>query len=105
VEVVRVENGLFRKEKVREIDPPMADGTTLDHVREIFECRVCLGLFHKDNVRCCLACGHDYCRFRACRGEVKIPGDGSIFVCAPCAEVNNRGLLERISRKFWRLER
>ena len=103
VEVVRVENGLLRKEKVREIDPPMADGTSPDHVREIFECHVCLALVSKENVRWCPACGHDYCKFRPCRGEVKVPGDGSIFVCAPCAEVNNRGLLERISRKFWHL--
>ena len=103
VEITLMENGLWRKEKVREVDPPMADGTTPDHVREIHECHVCLGLFHRSNVRRCQACGRDSCIFRECWGEVEGPEDEQIVVCAPCAKENNTPLWERISRKFWRL--
>ncbi len=103
VEVTLIENGVLRKEKVREIDPGMADGTTPDRIGDIRECHVCLGLFHRDNVRSCMACGRDYCRLRECWGEVREPEDEQIVVCAPCAKENNTGVWERISRKFWRL--
>jgi len=103
VEVTLIENGVLRKEKVREVDPGMADGTTPDRIGDIRECHVCLGLFHKDNVRSCRACGRDYCGLRECWGEVRGPEDESIVLCAPCAQANNTGVWERISRKFWRL--
>jgi len=103
-EVTLMEHGLLRKEKVHEVDPPMADGTTPNQVGEIRECHVCLGLFYKDNVQMCPACGHDYCKFRVCQGELNVPGDGSISMCTPCAQVNNRGLVKRIARRFWRLK-
>ena len=103
VEVTSIENGLLRKEKVREVDPGMADGTTPDRIGDVRECYVCLGLFYKDHVRNCMACGRDYCRLRECWGGIKVRGDGSIIVCAPCAQANNMGLLARISRRFWRL--
>jgi len=102
VEVTLIENGVLRKEKVREHDPGMADGTSPD-IEDIRECHICLGLFHEDNVRRCMACGRDYCWLRECWGGIKVRGDGSIIVCAPCAQANNMGLLARISRKFWRL--
>lgn len=103
VEVTLLENGRWRKEKVFEVDPGMADGTTPREIGMIRECHVCAGLFSVVNVRRCQACGRDYCIFRECGGEVKVPGDESIIVCAPCAQANNMGLLARISRKFWRL--
>ena len=58
VEVTLMENGVLRKEKVREHDPGMADGTSPD-IEDIRECHICLGLFHEDNVRRCMACGRD----------------------------------------------
>lgn len=103
VERTVMENGQLRKEKVFEVDPGMADGTTPDAVRDIRECHVCLGLFYKENVRRCLACGHNYCKFRECLGEIKVSEDDGILTCAPCAKEANTGLVERISKKFWQL--
>lgn len=103
VEVTVLEYGPWRKERVFEVEPGMADGTTPKKVESIRECRVCLGLFHQDNVRRCLACGRDYCRFRECSGQVNVVGDGQITVCAPCAQENNMGSLARVSRRFWHL--
>ena len=103
VELTVLENGRWRKEKVSELEPGTADGTTPD-IEDIRECHICLGLFSKDNIRHCLACGRDYCRLRECWGEVKVPQNGQIVVCAPCAKANNTSLLGRIARKFWRLQ-
>jgi len=103
VELTILENGRWRKEKVFEVDPGMADGTTPQEIGMIRECHVCLGLFNRDNVRHCPACGRDYCGLRECWGEVRVSEDEKIVACAPCAQANNRGLWERISGKFWRL--
>jgi hypothetical protein len=102
VEETVLENGRWRREKVREYDPDMADGTRPD-IGLIRECHVCLHLWHAVNVTRCIACGRDYCRFRECRGEVRMSEDEIIILCAPCARANNTGLLSRLSRKFWRL--
>jgi hypothetical protein len=103
VEVTLWENGRYRRERVRELDPSTADGTRdIDLVRE---CHVCLRLWHATNVRRCAACGHEFCKFRECWGEVKVRGDESVILCAPCAQANNMGLLARISRTFWRLRK
>jgi hypothetical protein len=105
VERTFLENGHWRKEKVFETEPGMSDGTSPE-IEDIRECHVCLGLFHKDNVRRCIPCGREYCVLGACWEEVKVPGaDGSIIVCAPCAKENNMSLLARISRRFWRLRK
>jgi hypothetical protein len=103
VELTIMENTLLRREKVREVDPSMADNTTPDAPGDIFECHVCLGLFSKDNVFRCPVCGRDYCCLGECQGEVKVSKDEQIVVCAPCAKEANTGLLKRISKKFWRL--
>ena len=104
VEVTTLENGRWHKETVSEIDPGMADGTS-PKIEDIRECHVCLGLFHKDNISRCLACGRDYCRRRECWGQIKVQGADDIIICALCANENNRGLLERVSQKFWQLPR
>lgn len=103
VELCLMENGRLRKEKVFELDPAMADGTTPQEIGTVRECHVCLGLFSEQNVRRCPACGRDYCWLRTCWGGIKVPKSEPIVVCAPCAKEANTGLLERISRKFWRL--
>jgi hypothetical protein len=101
-EVTILENGRWHKETVWEIDPGMADGTSPE-LRDVRECHLCISLFHKDNVRQCVACGRDYCGRPECRGEVRMSEDEIIILCAPCARANNTGLLSRLSRKFWRL--
>jgi hypothetical protein len=103
VERTILENGYWRKERVKEHDPGMSDATS-PKIEDIRECHVCLGLFHKENVRHCIACGRDYCDKRECWDRVETPGiDSSIIACSPCAKENNMSILARISRRFWRM--
>jgi hypothetical protein len=98
-----LERGIWQKEIVFEVVPPLLDCRTPESVAEIRECHVCIGAYHQDSVSQCIVCGHDYCGFRECSGLLKLPSGEKIVVCKPCADEGNMGAVKRLSRKFWQL--
>ena len=101
IEMNILENNMLRKERTFEVYPPLADSRIPETVADIRECRVCLSLYHKDNVMMCPVCGGYYCHL--CRAETKDPDGQIIALCAICANEVNTGLLKRITRKLWAL--
>lgn len=117
IEVVTMINNNLSKERIFEQEPPMADGTTAQDISAIQECAICLGLFHKDNVRLCQVCGQ-YCCPR-CRMITVIPeldiaqeamaigykrvSRSEIFHCIMCLEKMQMTLFQKIYRRFWNL--
>ncbi len=101
VEVTLMENGLWRKEKVQEIQPGLADGSTPQRIADIRECCICLGLFCKDHIRSCPRCGRDYCLLWGCSGQVELPDEGPVIMCAFCAKEANTSFLKRFFQRFW----
>jgi hypothetical protein len=104
IEIAALKNGTFRKERLTEIVPPLADNRIPDKITDVRECGVCLRLFHKDNVSRCPVCGGEYCTSKDCRGEIKVSKEETAITCAPCAQKANTTLFQRIAQKLWKLE-
>ena len=101
IELTVLENSRVRKEYCSEVEPPLADSRIPESVADIRECRVCLRLFHKDNVSTCPVCGSDY--DLDCREEIKAEDGILISVCGLCANEANTGLAKRMWKKLWDL--
>lgn len=101
IELTVLENNLLRKENCSEVEPPLADSRIPESVADIRECRVCLKLFHKDNVSTCPVCGGDY--DLDCREEIKAEDGIPISTCALCAKEANTGLARRMCKRFWQI--
>ena len=101
IEVTVLENNILRKEQTFEVCPPLNDNRIPDSVADIRECCVCLGLYHRDSVMTCPACGgfYDY----RCRGNIRVEDNETVSACALCAKEANTGLLKKLSRRLWRM--
>jgi hypothetical protein len=97
-----LEGNMLRKEKSFEVFPPLNDNRIPDSVADIRECRICLGLFHKESVLVCPVCGGCFCL--KCRDEIKSEDDQPIAACKLCAQQANTSVLGRLWRKFWHVE-
>jgi len=100
VELSILDGNMLRKEKCFEVDPPLTDNRIPDSVADIRECRICFGLFHKDNVLNCPACGGYFCH--RCRDYINI-NDSEVPACAECTKEANTGVIRKIIKKFWTL--
>jgi hypothetical protein len=76
------ENGVYKTEEWTEVDPPFADGTVPESVREIRECWRCLSLITR--FRACPDCGREFCE--ACMKQKPGTAAQEVKVCMGCAE-------------------
>jgi len=95
-----LENNVLRKERVFEVNPPLADGRTPKSAEDIRECCICFTIYHKDSVLRCSICGRYFCSL--CKGSIK-RDDAEIEVCATCAKWENAGFMGRMWMRLWAL--
>ena len=95
-----LEDNVFRKVKVFEVNPPLADRRTPKSADDIRDCCICFGTYHKDNVLQCDICGEYFCK--NCKGTIK-GDDTGIEVCAMCAKWENAGFIGKMWMRLWAL--
>lgn len=103
IELTVLENNVLRKEELFEVDPPLSDNRVPSSIQDIRQCCICLGLYHKDNIRTCPVCGRYFCISPDCRDMIKTENGDEILACAACADEANSGLVRKLWRKLWTL--
>jgi hypothetical protein len=94
--------GIYTTEDLREVDPPLDDGTVPESVKQIRECWRCLSIV--SNSHLCRACGKEACL--ACTTEInqdnqKKGGGQKIRVCKDCAASIRNPLLHFAKKSLW----
>lgn len=94
-------NGLTMIEEIYDVNPPLADHRIPSSIEFIGVCILCERPFHRDNLKKCCFCGHDYCS--DCAGIAKINRMPETAACKSCAKIANTGLLKKTLEGIWEI--
>ena len=96
VTVTVEEQGIYKTDELKEIDPPLDDGTVPESSSQIRECWRCFSLITK--VRLCPECGKEFCY--ACTPEIEKDGQ-KVRVCVDCGEKIKNPLWHSAKKGLW----
>jgi hypothetical protein len=95
----------WKKREILEWPEGFMDSRKIDDLSEARNCCVCDELYHKDsNIKLCTICGEYYCE--KCKDKVTEKDTGEKKeTCKRCADEANAGIIKKVWRKVWDLNK